>query len=162
MAVPCGAVLDRLELDVILVIDGAGYLQYGDARSGDVLRAAGANSRMAIHLTRILTGATPRLVFTPTGNSSLLPKAGSGETLAGLLDAPEGPMVVSMRPISKSDGSGEGVGTLVMGRFLHVEPLFTPISVLPSRVIVHGGGGSELASDMRVLARSGRRSDPDT
>ncbi len=129
-------VLDRLELDVILLIDPAGRLFYGDLRP-KVRGDTGV----------VQSGATNALV------SPLLPLADSKVAIAGLMDSPQGAMVLALRTISRTDGSGTAAGTLVMGRYLNAERIFAELSVLPSTVIAHGSGGDAMTGEMHDLAR---------
>jgi len=155
-------VLDRLELDTILMIDPDGRLHYGDLRLGDSSGSAGSGAGAAVQLGQWLTGNTSRHGSTQASQSTLSLLAGSRETVAGLLDTPEGPMVLALRPISRTDGSGDAVGTLVMGRFLNATSLFSQISVLPSTVIAHGGGRNELVEGMHGIAEALARSSDGT
>ncbi len=141
-------VLDRLELDAILLIDPSGHLYYGE------LRPEGNGGPDAVAgLVRLLGGTATSGAVTHPSRASLLPPAGSRETHGGLMDTPLGPMVLSMRAVSRTDGSGVPAGTLVMGRYLHVEKLFTDLSVLPSHVIPHGSGRDRMNDEMHALAR---------
>lgn len=146
-------VLDRLELDAILLIEPSGRLYYGDLRP-ETSAAAGPSGTEALEgLATLLTGTSSGGAVTHPARASLLPPGGSGETRGGLMDTPRGPMVLAMRPVSRTDGSGGAAGTLVMGRYLHVEDLFTELSVLPSHVIPHGSGRDTMSDEMHVLAR---------
>ncbi|MEQ1802357.1 MAG: PAS domain S-box protein [Gammaproteobacteria bacterium] len=146
-------VLDRLELDVILLIEPSGRLFYGDLRPEAESGEPEADAQAAAGLAALLTGSARRGDVTHPARKSLLPAASSRETLAGLMDTPRGPMVLSLRAVSRTDGSGDAAGTLVMGRYLHAEKLFTELSVLPSHVIPHGSGRERMSDEMHVLAR---------
>lgn len=146
-------VLDRLELDAILVIRPDGSLRYGEVR-GDPANAAGpGRTGPAEALTRLLIGtAVPGDVSHP-GRATLLPDPLSRATIAGLMDTERGPMVLAIRPVSRTDGSGEAAGSLVMGRYLDAGRLFAAVSVLPSTVIPHGSGPHRMSVPMHDLAR---------
>ena len=149
-------VLDRLELDAILLIQRDGRLYYGDLRpdSADTPDAGvREDADLATRLAGLLTGQAAGGAVTHTARASQLPGSGSRETVAGLMDTPRGPMVLALRAVSRTDGSGESPGTLVMGRYLHAEELFTELSVLPSHVISHGGGQDRMSRAMHLLAR---------
>jgi len=149
-------VLDRLELDAILLVEPAGRVYYGDLRAvgpdGAALGGPAAPDAADL-LASLLTGlAVPGAVSHPA-RQSLLPAPGSTETIAGLMDTAWGPMVLALRAVSRTDGSGESPGTLVMGRYLHAEELFTALSVLPSHVVSHGSGQDRMSGEMHALAR---------
>ncbi|MBL8199587.1 MAG: PAS domain S-box protein [Chromatiales bacterium] len=146
-------VLDRLELDVILILEPDGGLYYGDLRPDSTGAALPSGPDSADGLATLLTGTSVRGDVTHPPRASLLPKGHSRETIAGLLDTPRGPMVLALRAVSRTDGSGDAAGTLVMGRYLHAEELFTELSVLPSHVIPHGSGREPMSDDMHVIAR---------
>lgn len=143
-------VLDRLELDAILLIEPGGRLYHGDLRpDGD----SATGSDPAAGLAALLTGQAERGGVSHPASASLLPGDRSRKTVAGLMDTPQGPMVLALRAVSRTDGSGEPAGTLVMGRYLHAEEHFADLSVLPSRVIPHGSGRNRMSAEMHVLAR---------
>ncbi len=146
-------VLDRLELDAILLIEPSGRLFYGELRPEGTGGAGPAGLDAPAALATLLTGTSPSGEVTHPAPASLLPPGGSRETRGGLMDTPRGPLVLSMRAVSRTDGSGEVAGTLVMGRYLHVEKLFTELSVLPSHVIPHGSGQDAMSREMHTLAR---------
>jgi len=146
-------VLDRLELDVILLIDADGHLYYGDLRPGSDGAPAGSGADAAARLVTLLTGTSVRGDVSHPTRSSLLPAAGSQETIAGLMDTYGGAMVLALRAVSRTDGSGDSPGTLVMGRYLHAEKLFSGLSVLPSEVIPHGSGTDRMTAETHALAR---------
>ena len=146
-------VLDRLELDAILLIEPSGRLYYGELRPPGTGGTDQAGADASAGLATLLTGTSTRGAVTHPAQASLLPPGGSPETRGGLMATPQGPMVLSMRAVSRTDGSGGPAGTLVMGRYLHVEKLFTEFSVLPSHVIPHGNGRDPMSNEMHALAR---------
>jgi PAS domain S-box-containing protein len=143
-------VLDRLELDAILVIRPDGSLYYGEVRP-DPAYAAGMDP--ATRLARLLHGTSVPGDVTHPARATLLPDPGSRQTLAGLMDTARGPMVLSLRAVSRTDGSGDAAGTLVMGRHLDPGKLFAAVSVLPSTVIPHGSGPEPMSVELHDLAR---------
>ncbi len=137
------AILDRLKLDMLLVIDAEGRLQAGDVRP---------DPEAATDIISRLRGAAPQDAGHGARSPSVLPIEGSRETISGVINTRQGPLILALRPISRTDGSGEPAGTLVMGSYLHAERLFSALSVLPSQVIVHGSGRNALSAEMHVLA----------
>jgi len=152
-------VLDRLKLDMLLLIDPAGRLQYGDIRP-DSATGGSLDPDAAAGITRLISGAVVPDAVPHTQGASVLPKKGSGRSMAGVINTPQGPLILALRPISRTDGTGEAAGTLVMGNYLHAERLFTELSVLPSKVIVHGSRREEFTDEMHALAKAlGRTAD---
>ena len=41
-----------------------------------------------------------------------------------MISTRQGPLILALRPISRTDGSGEPAGTLVLGSYLQAEQLF--------------------------------------
>jgi len=144
-------VLDRLELDAILLVATDGSLRYGDVRAAGVPLAGVPDE--ATGLVTLLTGTSAPGTISHPARATLLPEPGSRTTIAGLMDTPRGPMVLSLRAVSRTDGSGDPAGTLVMGRYLHASELFSEVSVLPSTVIPHGSGPDRMSPAMHDLAR---------
>ncbi len=138
------AILDRLKLDMVLVIDATGRLQAGEARSPD--------PDAGTEIVDLLRGAAPYAAGHHAQSPSVLPLAGSRETIAGVISTRHGPLILALRPISRTDGSGEPAGTLMLGSYLQAEQLFAELSVLPSQVIVHGSRRNALSPEMHVLA----------
>ena len=138
------ATLDRLKLDMLLVIDARGRLGAGEVRSPD--------PNVGTDLVALLRGAAPYDAGHHARGPSVLPVAGSRETIAGVISTRHGPLLLALRPISRTDGSGEPAGTLVLGRYLQAEQLFSALSVLPAQVIVHGSRRHALSTEMHVLA----------
>ena len=138
------AILDRLKLDMLLVIDARGRLEAGEVRSPD--------PNAGTDIAALLRGAAPYDAGHHARGPSMLPVASFRETIAGVISTRHGPLLLALRPISRTDGSGEPAGTLVLGRYLQAEQLFSALSVLPAQVIVHGSRRHALSAEMHVLA----------
>jgi diguanylate cyclase (GGDEF)-like protein len=66
------------------------------------------------------TGSEPGLPAAVEGLLASRPTVG-GRGAVGILSTPRGPLMASVQPIMRSDGSGPSAGTLVMGRYLGAE-----------------------------------------
>ena len=146
-------VLDRLELDAILLVEPGGRLYYGEVRPDSSGSAVALPADEAARLAKLLTATAARGDVDHPARRSLLPADGSRATIAGLMDTARGPMVLALRAVSRTDGSGKPAGTLVLGRYLHAERLFSELSVLPSQVVPHGSGGDQMTPELHNLAR---------
>ncbi|MEO7385980.1 MAG: PAS domain S-box protein, partial [Gammaproteobacteria bacterium] len=147
-------ILDRVDVDVLLLITPDGRLSYGRLRPEDSGVTGGNDSEGAAALAALLDGRSLAGGATHAGGASLLPATGSREAIGGLLDTPRGPMALALRAISRTDGTGGAAGTLVMGRFLHPEELSTELSILASTVVPHGSGPLPLSTDLHSLAKA--------
>ena len=150
-------VLDRLDMDVLLIVDPDGRLHYGEVRSDAGHPGTDDRVAQAALLASLLDGGDDKSVLARSTGRSVLPPAGSQETSAGLMNTARGPLVLALRPISRTDGSGDPAGTLVMARYLHPESLFAKLSVLPSTVFLHRSGSAD--DDSRLVTRRDDMSD---
>jgi PAS domain S-box-containing protein len=118
--------LERLRMDLVLFVDPAGAVVHRDLAAP--LRTAGHRPELAI--VRAL------------GRAGMLAGApGSAPAVAGLLDSDSGPLVLAARRITRTDGSGQSPGILVLARLLNPGQLSAELSVLPSTVLLMGGSG---------------------
>lgn len=134
--------LERLQVDVIQFLDASGRVMHQVPGAG---LAAGTQPDIGAEIQRALT-AKPGRGMAP---------------VRGWLGTSAGPMVLTARPILRSDGSGPAVGMLVMARSLDPAALSAALSVLPSRVILHAGG-SELAKPEQHALFKGLKAAPES
>ena len=93
----------RLRLSVVLIVDRAGHLDFGSGfdverdKAGDVPKA-------------LLASLSP--------DSPLLMHPDSKSKLTGIVQLPEGPMLLASQPILNSKAEGPIRGTVIMGRML--------------------------------------------
>jgi PAS domain S-box-containing protein len=142
--------LDRLRLDLVLLVDGDGHVLHRDlvgtlrdagrqpdlAIVGALARPGGLLGTRAARLARPggVHGAGAAVPATPDGGHG----PGAAATVAGLLDSDSGPLVLAARRITRTDGSGEPPGVLVLARRLDPKRLSAELSVLPSTVLLLG------------------------
>ena len=123
--------LDRLKVDVILILGPDGRLINETVRAGmpgpdgQAIPDIGAEIRSAAE-----KGSVP---------------------FSGWLNTSIGPLVLASRPILKSDATGPVAGSLIMARRLDPAALSAGVSVLPSEVFVHGGAYAPIAHNLLVL-----------
>ena len=94
--------LVSLGLDLLLLVDGSGQIAYG--------KAMDLGSRTAVPL--------PESVRPHVFNDSPLVLRSEHDSMSGVLDLPEGPMLVVSRPILNGTGQGPARGTMIMGRYV--------------------------------------------
>ncbi len=98
----------NLRLNIILYYDSAGKLVFGKAFDHENRMEVSIPSSLLEHLTP---------------NNLLLSHSEPGDGVRGLIILPEAPLLISSRPITRSDGSGPIRGALIMGRYLGAEEL---------------------------------------
>lgn len=98
----------NLRLNVILYYDSDGKLVFGKAYDYENRKEVSLPSSLLEHLAP---------------NSLLLSHGEPGSEVKGLIILPEAPLLISSRPITRSDGGGPIRGTLIMGRYLDSEEL---------------------------------------
>jgi PAS domain S-box-containing protein len=150
--------LDRLQLDIIQLLDPQGRVIQQEIRAG--LHDAQENPLpdLGSEISAAVTGhgeAARRAHRVPPPVSAASSTGASRGTapVAGWLNTSVGPMVVASRPILKSDASGPVAGSLIMARRLDPARLSAELSVLPSEVVVHGSGSEPIAPSLHEFAR---------
>ena len=127
--------LQRLQLDVIQLLDAEGRLIRQELGAGLSAGTAGAQPDVGAEIRRAVTAR---------------PRRGTAPVL-GWLGTSAGPLVLAAQPILRTDGSGPVAGTLVMARSLDPAALSAALSVLPSRVILHAGGSELVKPEQHAL-----------
>jgi PAS domain S-box-containing protein len=97
------ATYEKLKLNVILFIDEKGHLVYGQGFDLLQKKPAPLPDGLGGYLTQ---------------GSLLTAHANPESAVAGILDLPQGPLLVASRPILSSDYKGPMRGSVVMGRLL--------------------------------------------
>lgn len=90
-----------LDLNLIMYIDRDGNIVYGKAY--DIEK----NQSMSL----------PQNLSSFSNDSPIL-QSNSSNGLSGIIDLPEGPMIIISKPVLTSHGKGPSMGTLIMGRYL--------------------------------------------
>jgi len=97
------ATYEKLNLNVILFIDENGRLVYGQGFDLLLQKPAPLPDGLKAHLTK---------------ESQLTRHESTESVVAGIIDLPQGPLLIASRPILTSDYKGPLRGSVVMGRFL--------------------------------------------
>jgi PAS domain S-box-containing protein len=96
----------NLNLDMVLFIDSSGNITYVKTRTNNTLQSS------------IPSGMENYISF-----SGILNLKKNLTRINGVINTPNGPILVSAQPILTSDGQGPSRGTLIMGRYLDGEEL---------------------------------------
>ncbi|MEN6460327.1 MAG: CHASE4 domain-containing protein [Syntrophomonas sp.] len=94
-----------LRLNMVLYINSSGQIVYGK----------GINRELVYNIHELPAG----LSFDQMSSATSVAKTG----IQGILELPEGPMLVSAMPILSSEGKGPSRGILIMGRYLNTEEI---------------------------------------
>ncbi|MBS7638002.1 HAMP domain-containing protein [Candidatus Bathyarchaeota archaeon] len=119
----------NLRLNIILYYDSAGKLVFGKAFDHENCMEVSIPSSLLEHLTP---------------NSLLLSHSEPWDGVKGLINLPEAPLLISSRPITRSDGSGPIRGFLIMGRYLNAEELRRLAEVTNLKLEIKGPEASML------------------
>jgi len=94
------------KLNLVMLLDSAGNKIY----------------ETGFDLQKVIFTPVPQMLQEPTYVKRLLDIAKStGGTLSGIILSDEGPMMISLQPILKSDLTGPCRGAMIMGRFLYTD-----------------------------------------
>lgn len=152
--------LRQHELDLLYVVDPEGFVRWRhlwDWRTGRQLSLKEFPAEKLFEGSTYLVRANePRSV-----KPGARPEAQQGY-VSGLIQTEEGPMLIAARPILPSNGEGDVLGTLIVGRFLS-EALIKELSRQSSVEIAVWSldGSAELpASEEAVLARVNSATEP--
>ena len=102
----------RLDLNLIMIVNNNGKIMYG--------KAYDLQTKQFTSLPKNLTSFTK--------NSPLLAHD-NVTALSGVLNLPEGPMMITTQPIVNGHGQGPVEGTLIMGRYINPDYLSSLINI---------------------------------
>lgn len=123
-------IFSRLNLNLIMFIDNNGRIVYGKAYDLD--------KNQYTNLPQNLSKLTP--------DNPIL-QHGDLNGVKGIVDFPEGPMIIVSRPIVNSHEQGPVHGTLIMGRYLNQNELNTMINIPNSTLSVVGYNDTGMSQD---------------
>lgn len=106
------ATIARLRLDLMLYIDRTGSIVFGQKFNPQTGQQAPVQEN---------TQAIAALNEHIAPNSLLVNHPNTSSSLSGILQLPEGPMLIASRPILTGEAKGPIRGTLIMGRYLTKE-----------------------------------------
>jgi PAS domain S-box-containing protein len=136
-------IFNRLHLNVIIFVNNNGSIVYG--------KAYDLQNNQYVSLPQDLSKFTT--------NSSLLAR-NSTDGLDGIINLPEGPMILVSKPILTSHEQGPVRGTLIMGRYLTQPELNGLINIPNSTLSVENYNSSDLPADYRSVLPSLTNSTP--
>lgn len=136
-------IFKRLNLNLIMFIDNNGRIVYGQAYDLD--------TNKSMNLPQNLTNLN---------NNSPLLQHGDLNGLKGVVDFPEGPMILISRPIVNSHEEGPVKGTLIMGRYLTQDELNGMINIPNSTLSAVGYNDTGMSSDFSKVIPTLSNSSP--
>lgn len=145
--------MERIGLDVIQLLDPDDQLIAEEIRPGMPRPDGRLSTDFGVEIRQLLRESRKRSPSPQAGASGA--NAGSGKSdlaFSGWLNTSIGPLIIAAQPILRSDATGPSAGTLVMARRLDPAALSAGISVLPSRVFVHGSAYAPIAPELVSLA----------
>lgn len=150
--------LERLRLDVMLVLDPQGQVIWEGIRAGLRDQQGRSVPDLGAGISAAVTGhgkAEWRVhgVPSPVSAEGSVAVIRGTAAVSGWLNTGVGPMVIAAQPILKSDAIGLVAGSLIMARRLDPARLSVELSVLPSQVVVHGSGSRPMVPAMHDFAR---------
>lgn len=124
-----------LDLNLIMYVDRNGNIVYG--------KAFDIENNKTMSLPQNLSSFSNKSPILQTNNT---------HGLNGILNLPEGPMIIISKPVLTSHGNGPSMGNLIMGRYLTQNQLNRLINIPNSTLTVQGyGNASELQEYRNVL-----------
>lgn len=136
-------VFSRLNLNLIMFIDNNGRVVYG--------KAYDLENNRSMSLPQNLTNLN---------NESPILQHGDLNGIKGVVDFPEGPMIIVSRPIVNSHEQGPVRGTLIMGRYLTQDELTSMINIPNSTLSAVGYNDTGMSSDFSRVIPSLSNSSP--
>ena len=136
-------IFKKLHVNMIIFVNNNGSIVYGNAYD--------TPKNQYEDLTQNLSKFTT--------NSTLLAVNGS-DGVEGVINLPEGPMIIVSKPILNSHDQGPVMGTLIMGRYLRQPELNSLINIPNSTISVESYNSTSLPSDYKSILPSLSNSTP--
>ncbi len=127
-------IFNRLHLNLIIFVNNNGKIVYGKAYD----------------LTKSQYVNLPQNMSNFTKNDTLL-QHNNLEGMSGVLSLPEGPIIITTRPIVTSQEQGPIKGTLIMGRYMTPNELNTLINIPNSTLSVSEFNATDQPSDFNKI-----------
>ena len=125
------SIFSRLHMNLIMFVDDNGKIVYG--------KAYDLQTNQSINLPQNFTSFT---------NDSAILQHNNLEGLSGILNLPEGALLLISKPILNSHEQGPVKGTLIMGRYLTREELTSFVNIPNSTLSVSGYNNANNAPDL--------------
>lgn len=139
------ATIARLRLDMMLYIHRSGRIVFGQKFN------PATGERVPVEEN---TEAIASLSQYLTPNSLLVNHPETTSVVEGILQLPEGPMLIVSRPILTGEAEGPIRGTLIMGRYLSVEEIKRLGELTQLSITVQEWDSSELPPDFATMRQS--------
>jgi PAS domain S-box-containing protein len=136
-------IFNRLHLNVIIFVDNSGKIVYG--------KAYDLENNKYVNLPQNLSKFT---------NTSPILQHNNFNGISGVINLPEGPMIIVSKPIVTSHEQGPIKGTLIMGRFITPSELKTFINIPNSTLAVESYNTTSMSSDYLAILPSLSNSTP--
>ncbi len=138
-------IFKTLNLNLIIFVNNDGKIVYG--------KAYDLQNNQYINLPQNLSNFT---------KDSPLLQNNNLDGISGVLDLPEGPMIIVARPIVTSHEQGPIKGTLIMGRYLTPQALNTLVNIPNSTLSSAGYNDTNKPSDFKKILPSLSETNPKT
>ena len=125
------SIFSRLHMNLIMFVDDNGKIVYG--------KAYDLQTNQSMNLPQNFTSFT---------NNSAILQHNNLEGLSGILNLPEGALLLISKPILNSHEQGPVKGTLIMGRYLTREELTSFVNIPNSTLSVSGYNNANNAPDL--------------
>ncbi|MCT7964833.1 ATP-binding protein [Laspinema sp. D1] len=139
------ATIARLRLDMMLYIHRSGRIVFGQKFNPETGERAPVEEN---------TEAIASLSQYLTPNSLLVNHPETTSLVEGILQLPEGPMLIVSRPILTGEAEGPIRGTLIMGRYLSVEEIKRLGELTQLSIAIQNWGSPELPPDFQTIRQS--------
>ncbi|MCT7960718.1 ATP-binding protein [Laspinema sp. D1] len=139
------ATIARLRLDMMLYIHRSGRIVFGQKFNPETGERAPVEEN---------TEAIASLSQYLTPNSLLVNHPETTSLVEGILQLPEGPMLIVSRPILTGEAEGPIRGTLIMGRYLSVEEIKRLGELTQLSIAIQNWGSPELPPDFQAIRQS--------
>ncbi|WP_232251369.1 sensor histidine kinase [Oscillatoria acuminata] len=139
------ATIARLRLDMMLYIHRSGRIVFGQKFNPET------GKRVPVEES---TEAIASLSQYLTPNSLLVNHPETTSVVEGILQLPEGPMLIVSRPILTGEAEGPIRGALIMGRYLSVPEIKRLGELTQLSITVQEWGSPELPEDFQAIRQS--------
>jgi len=126
------------ELNFILIIDNSGRLVFGEA----------------FDLTAEEEVPIPESLQEHISDEALIGHEGVEDSVIGIILLPEGPLLVSSRPILTSEGEGPIEGTIIMARFMDSSVVDALSKIIQLPLVMMTVNDANMPSDLEVARSS--------
>ena len=126
------------ELNFILIIDNSGRLVHGEAFDLNIEKEVPIPESLQEHIS----------------DEALLHHEGVEDSVIGIILLPEGPLLVSSRPVVTSEGEGPIEGTIIMAQFMDVSVVGALSNTVHSPLVLVTVNDTNMPSDLEVARSS--------